>query len=79
MAGECLTLHTSHCYACSRVWYEVSIESISDDVIKIYCQKFSYFDNMERSAPENRHLLTILGKYCQKRMKYDDLTTETLP
>jgi len=30
------------------------------------------------SAPENRHVLTILGEYCQNGMKYDHLAIENL-
>ena len=43
---------------------------------------FSNFHILKRwseSAPQNRHVLTIVDEYCQNGLKYDHLEIENLP
>ena len=54
------------------------IEFISDEVITIYFKNLFILTTWNEIAPENRHMLTILGKCCQSRLKYNHLKAEDL-
>ena len=58
---------------------KISIKFISGDIIKIRFQNFHTLTPWSENAPQNKHVLTILDKYCQKGMKYYHLKTENLP
>ena len=56
-----------------------SIEYQSDDVIHICFLSFHLLTTRSERAPYSRHVLTILGEWCQNGMKYGHLMAEDFP
>ena len=52
---------------------------MSDDIIKMYFWNFHILTTWSESAPQNKHMLTILDEYCQNGLNYEHLKAETLP
>ena len=53
----------------------VSKEFLSDDVLKMYFCNFYILTAWGERAPQNRHVLTVLGEYYQDRLNCDHLKT----
>ena len=55
------------------------VAKMSCDVIQIYSWNHHILTRWRRSTAQNRRVLRILYEYCQSRLTYDHLKTESLP